>query len=248
VDSNPEPKPSMQIEVRPNGPYKVTGGIPLVSKTQVVSECGEPLAWRKDGQIEVAGEYYLCRCGRSQLMPFCDGAHRARPFDGTEHAPVNLSVKRRMEYPGSVHFNVYFDMDLCMESGFCANRLTSVAELTEQSDDIGARTQLISMIEHCPSGALTYHFLGDNKDNEVDLPVAIAVTTEITSEGPIAGPLWVMGGIPIVRADRQPFERRNRVTLCNCGRSQCKPLCDGTHRQGEYQRKPVIFEQVKNLK
>jgi len=56
------------------------------------------------------------------------------------------------------------------------------------------------------------------------------VTTEITSDGPIAGPLWVTGGIPVLRSDGQPFEIRNRVTLCNCGHSGSKPLCDGTHR------------------
>ena len=45
-----------------------------------------------------------------------------------------------------------------------------------------------------------------------------------------AGPLWVTGGIPIERADGEPLERRNRVTLCRCGLSGQKPLCDGTHR------------------
>ena len=56
------------------------------------------------------------------------------------------------------------------------------------------------------------------------------VTTEITSDGPIDGPLWVTGHIPVERADGQPMETRNRVTLCNCGKSKNKPLCDGSHR------------------
>ncbi len=241
-------KPSMQIFVRPNGPYKVTGGIPLVVKTQVVSELGEPLAWKKIGEIDIEEEYYLCRCGRSQLMPFCDGMHRAKPFDGSEHAPITPTEKRRMEYPGGSELKVYFDFDLCMESGFCANRFTSAAELVEKSDDIGVRTQLISMIEHCPAGALTYRIHGVAGDIEVDLPIQIAVTTEITSSGPILGPLWVTGGIPILRSDSQPFERRNRVTLCNCGHSSTKPLCDGSHRQDDYRRPPISLEQVKDFK
>ena len=58
----------------------------------------------------------------------------------------------------------------------------------------------------------------------------IADTTEITAEGPIHGSLWVTGYVPIERADGKPFETRNRVTLCNCGESKNKPLCDGTHR------------------
>jgi CDGSH-type Zn-finger protein len=44
------------------------------------------------------------------------------------------------------------------------------------------------------------------------------------------GPLWVTGNIPILRADGQPLEIRNRVTLCRCGCSGAKPLCDGAHR------------------
>ncbi len=87
------------------------------------------------------------------------------------------------------------------------------------------------MIERCPSGALTYAMEAGQADIEPDLPQQIAVVTEIASDGPIAGPLWVTGGIPIERADGQPFETRNRVTLCCCGKSKIKPLCDGTHRE-----------------
>ena len=67
-------------------------------------------------------------------------------------------------------------------------------------------------------------------DIEPDLPQQVAITTEVTSDRPIPGALWVTGGVPVERADGQPFERRNRVTLCCCGLSENKPLCDGTHR------------------
>jgi CDGSH-type Zn-finger protein len=42
--------------------------------------------------------------------------------------------------------------------------------------------------------------------------------------------LWVTGCIPVERADGKNFETRNRVTLCRCGKSKAKPLCDGMHR------------------
>ncbi len=57
---------------------------------------------------------------------------------------------------------------------------------------------------------------------EPDLPKEVAVTPD--------GPLWVSGWIPIERADGQPLETRNRITLCVCGESKKKPLCDGTHK------------------
>jgi CDGSH-type Zn-finger protein len=92
------------------------------------------------------------------------------------------------------------------------------------------RSHVIAMIERCPSGSYVYALDEGGADVEPDLPAQIAVTVEITSDGPIEGPLWVSGGIPIERADGQPLETRNRVTLCRCGQSKNKPLCDGTHR------------------
>jgi hypothetical protein len=43
------------------------------------------------------------------------------------------------------------------------------------------------------------------------------------------GPIWVRGGIPVESAAGKPYEVRNRVTLCRCGKSSNKPFCDGSH-------------------
>ena len=228
---NDNPGNSKKIVVRTDGPYIVYGGVPLVSKIQVVSEYGEPLTWKKDGEIPADEPYYLCRCGQSGCKPFCDRTHRNIGFDGTEKAPTDTDAERRETYPGSSHIVIRMDMDLCTSSGFCANRMTGIGEMAAQSDDTQVRALAIAMIEHCPSGALTYALKEGEEDIEPDLPEQIAVTTEITTEGAIQGPLWVTGGITIFRSDGQPFERRNRVTLCNCGHSQLKPLCDGSHRE-----------------
>jgi hypothetical protein len=79
----------------------------------------------------------------------------------------------------------------------------------------------MAMIERCPSGALTYAV--DGEQIEPDLPPQIAVIPD--------GPLWVSGGIAVERADGSALEARNRVTLCRCGQSATKPLCDGSHQQ-----------------
>src|SRR5512143_2489366 len=98
--SNDANKPKL-IEICSDGPYMVTGNIPLVEKTQVVSEFGEPLSWRKDGEIPTDEGYLLCRCGQSGDMPFCDRTHAKIQFDGTETASNNPSVERQETYPGS---------------------------------------------------------------------------------------------------------------------------------------------------
>jgi hypothetical protein len=102
--------------------------------------------------------------------------------------------------------------------------------MVPETGDSLVRAQIMAMVERCPSGSYAYALEEGGPDIEPDFPQQIAVTTEITSDGPIDGPLWVTGKLPIERADGQPFETRNRVTLCGCGRSKTKPLCDGTHR------------------
>ena len=228
----------MWIEVEADGPYTVHGAVPLVRKTQVVSEYGEPLTWQKQGVIETSGEYRLCRCGQSNEMPFCDDTHRYADWDGTETADPRPTAARQEVYPGGIGIVVRSDAALCCESGFCANRIAHVRDMLPATVEPQVRGRIMAMIERCPSGSLTYAIAEGGPDIEPDLSQQIAVTTEITSEGPIAGPLWVTGSIPIVRSDGQPFEMRNRVTLCNCGHSKDKPLCDGTHRSPAVRRPP----------
>lgn len=219
-----------KIVVQKDGPYVVYGGIPLVRKTQVVSEYGEPLTWKTEGPIETHENYTLCRCGKSATFPFCDNTHRGINFDGTEMADTHTNQERRTTYPEGVHVSVSYDDYVCMNSGFCRNRFRGIEEMLPDTGDSEIRSLVIGMIERCPSGSYTYSIEPGEADIEPDYPEQVAVTTEITSDGPIRGSLWVTGNIPIERSDGQPFEIRNRVTLCNCGQSLIKPLCDGTHR------------------
>lgn len=225
-----------KIVVQSDGPYEVQGGIPLVRKVQIVSEYGEPLTWEKKETLPTGESYNLCRCGQSHTKPFCDASHFEDFFDGTETADPGQTVDRQFTLEGSEKINVRRDYSLCMESGYCANRLTDVDGMVRKADDPQVRAQVMAMIERCPSGSYVYSVQKDGPDIEPDLPEQIALTTEITSDGPIEGSLWVTGNIPIERSDGQPLETRNRVTLCSCGLSNNKPLCDGTHREAQTQK------------
>jgi len=220
-----------KIKVRPHGPYLVEGDIALVKKTQIVSEFGEPLNWQKDGEIPHAETYALCRCGHSKGKPFCDATHREIGFDGTETADTTTFAERQHVDERGVGIVVKSDFSLCMNSGFCGNRVTKIKKMVPDTAEPKVRAEIMAMIDRCPSGTYSYSMDKDSPDVEADLPVQIAQTVEITGAGPIEGPLWVTGYIPVERADGEPFETRNRVTLCNCGKSKCKPLCDGTHRR-----------------
>jgi CDGSH-type Zn-finger protein len=232
TDSSENTREGKQIVVIRNGPYALEGNIPLVRKTQIVSDLGEPLAWKKEASLAGAeGKYYLCRCGGSATKPFCDGTHRKAGFDGTEMADIASTRARQSIFPHATCITVRKDSSLCMGSGFCGLHDVDMAQLVASTDDTSMRALVMAIVEHCPSGALTYSLEPGGADIEPDLPEQVALTTEITSGGPIEGPLWVTGGIPVQRSDGQPMEIRHRVTLCNCGNSCSKPLCDGTHRQ-----------------
>ena len=211
-----------RIIVEHHGPYRVVGGVPLSRKAPVTSEHGEPLTWQKTRTYNLHGNYALCRCGKSANKPFCDDAHESSGFDGTETADATDFADRAKSYQGT-GIAVKDDRALCTYAGFCGSRATNVWRMTRQTEDTAVRAQVIAMVERCPSGALTYSIIEGGPDVEPDLSKGVAVTPD--------GPLWVTGSVPIERADGQPLEARNRVTLCRCGASKTKPLCDGAHTE-----------------
>ncbi len=225
-----EEKTGAKITVTRDGPYIVSGGVPLVRKVAVVTEQGEPVTWKKTANLPASGEYALCRCGHSHEKPFCDGTHCEIDFDGAETADPSPVSERRATLPGGKGLVVRRDYSLCTEAGFCGNRFTNIDKLLADAEDPNVLLQIIAMVERCPSGSYSYAFSEGEPDVEPDLPQQIAVTTEMTSDGPIMGPLWVTGWVRLERADHKPIEARNRVTLCRCGLSKNKPLCDGEHR------------------
>ena len=125
---------------------------------------------------------------------------------------------------------------LCMSSGFCARVSGTIEDFSQFSDNPEDHKIAIKMVEDCPSSSLTYSLDRDGEDIEKPYPMQIALTREGVANVLVNGPYWVMGYVPIQRSDQVPFEPRNRITLCACGHSRLKPLCDGTHRNiAEYE-------------
>ena len=68
------------ITCLPDGPRLVQGPVPLVRKTAVHSEHGEPLASKTSDPLDTNPSYALCGCGASANKPFCDGSHEEAGF------------------------------------------------------------------------------------------------------------------------------------------------------------------------
>ncbi|OOZ17975.1 hypothetical protein BOW28_03760 [Solemya velum gill symbiont] len=220
------------IKILPDGPYAIQGEIPLTRKSIMRSEGGESLAWSMDGDVETMPDYALCRCGASRNKPFCDGSHATIEFDGSETADRKSYSESQKEYPGK-GILMKDVRSLCFHAGFCSNRATNAWELSRKTDDIQARTELIAMVEHCPSGALTYALDNARKHHETGEAAWQSIEPALSRSIALMpnGPIWVTGGIKIIRSDNTPLEIRNRVALCRCGHSKNKPFCDGTHAE-----------------
>ena len=165
----------------------------------------------------------MCRCGASSNKPYCDGTHARTEWDDTDNAPEGSYAERTKSYGGD-GIEVLDDRGICVHAGFCGNQVTNVWKMAAKTSDSRIRAEAIAMIERCPSGALSYTV--DSEPIEPDLPVQIAVIPD--------GPLWVSGGLEVTRSDGTRLETRNRVTLCRCGQSGSKPLCDGSHQEAGF--------------
>jgi len=216
---------SMKITVSRNGPYIVTGGVPLITSEIRHDEEGYCRNWREVKRYPLQEQYALCRCGNSKNKPFCDGTHTKIHFDGTEtgdYEPYNIGAK---VISGPV-LTLTDNKHLCVHAGFCV-RAGGTWDLVRQSDNPEARDTAIEEACDCPSGRLV---ILDNATGEVIEPEfeksIVVVESPPRHEH---GPLWVRGGIPIESADCKQYEIRNRVTLCRCGKSENKPFCDGSH-------------------
>jgi CDGSH-type Zn-finger protein len=212
-----------KITVANGGPYLVSGSMPITTKTPITSEHGEPLTWKTDATSETKEKVALCRCGASANKPYCDGSHASIEWDDTDNAPDGTYAERAKSYGGE-GIEMFDDRPTCVHAGFCGNNVTNVWKMAADTGDSRIRAEAMAMIERCPSGALTYAV--DGETIEPDLPTEVAVIPD--------GPLWVSGGVEISRADGTSLEVRNRVTLCRCGQSASKPLCDGSHKEAGF--------------
>lgn len=209
------------IKVITQGPYVVTGGIPIKNSMIKSNEKGQSTGWyvgetRDDGQ-----EYALCRCGHSKHYPFCDGSHEHVEWDGTCTASTEPYAKAAKVYKGAGDFCLMDQEDLCAIVRYC-DPDGSCWNLIQKADTVDK-----ALIEtcSCASGRLTVV-----KDGKLIEP-ALEKEIECIDDRPRnhLGPLWVKGGIPVETEDGVKYEVRNRVTLCRCGRSKNKPFCDGEH-------------------
>ena len=213
-----------RIKVSQNGPYLVSGGIPLAKQTIGIDAEGYSYEWREGTKYPSQENYALCRCGRSKNRPFCDGTHIKVDFRGKEAASREPYENQAEKIDGPA-IELTDARELCAAARFC-DRAGGVWNLTKQSGNPKAKRMAIEEAGNCPSGRLVV-WDKEGKAIEPEFEPSIGLV-EGPQEG-MNGPIRVRGGIPIESTDGSTYEIRNRVTLCRCGKSSNKPFCNGSH-------------------
>jgi CDGSH-type Zn-finger protein len=213
------------IRIAKDGPYIVTGEVPLMRQRIVCDADGESIEWREGEAYPVSETYALCRCGRTGTPPFCDGTHGRVGFDGTETASREPYLERADWIEGE-GIRLSDAPGFCSHARFCM-RGEGIWDLVERSEDPEAQKTALGMAANCHSGRLVIWDRVTGDPIEPVLEPSIGVVEEPDGR---PGPLWVRGGIPVISADGTAYEVRNRMTLCRCGRSENRPFCDGAHR------------------
>ncbi|KZX10291.1 iron-binding zinc finger CDGSH type [Methanobrevibacter filiformis] len=227
----------MKIKIIKSGPYLVTGNVPLSKIEFVIDENNSPICFGKKERIETSETYSLCRCGHSNNKPFCDGNHGKIGFKGEEIASKNLADLKNNDIETD-KVKLIDRTIFCDHSRFCL-REGGIRKLiddgTEESIEIA-----IEEAKNCPSGRLTLINKENNESSESEYEREIIMIYD--SGEKVQGPIWVRGGIEIESSNGDNYDIRNRITLCQCGKSENKPFCNGSHwvsqeRQAKFRKK-----------
>jgi CDGSH-type Zn-finger protein len=224
-----------KVEVTKDGPYLVSGGLPLQGEVIGTNREGDSVKWEAGAKFPDKASYALCRCGHSASKPFCDGSHAKVGFDGTETASREPYEKQATLMEGPA-MSLTDAEALCAFARFCDPK-GRVWNLVNRTDDPASRETFVQEACDCPSGRLVAWDNATGKPIEPKFEPSVGLIED--PEKNCSGPIWLKGGVQVVAADGFKYEVRNRVTLCRCGASQNKPFCDGQHAAVGFQSKSV---------
>jgi CDGSH-type Zn-finger protein len=214
-----------KVLITKDGPYLISGNIPLAKEIATVGESNEPEEWVKGEKYPEQESYALCRCGMSKNKPFCDGSHLKNNFNGAETAGIKNYTKQAEKLSGP-ELDLADAPELCSSARFC-HLAGGTWNNVENSNNPEAKKIAIQTACNCPSGRLVAIDKNTKEPIEPKFEPSIGIIEDPQAE--VSGPLWLKGGVKLVSADGINYEKRNRVTLCRCGKSKNKPFCDGSH-------------------
>ncbi len=146
-----------------------------------------------------------------------------------------MNEQKIYRYTGS-QIHVDWDERLCIhmgECGYASGDLFVTGRDPWCQPDLSSPDEICSIIQRCPSGALSCC----NKQGENLAPAATENQITVSYKGPYfcQGQLEIDGA-----ADDMPGVR-HRAALCRCGLSANKPFCDNSH-EGQFEDYGAVGE------
>ena len=212
----------MSIKITRNGPIIVRGGVPLIE--EIITPVDDHYVYAPGRELPQRQVYSLCRCGKSAIHPFCDGAHAHFAFDGTETASRDSFIDRAEVLPGPAVD--LLDDYRCAYARFCYRDAGDAWDLLETATGGNELQEGIRGASECPAGRLVAR---DKEGHMFEDEYEPCVSILQDPEKALGCAIFVKGYVPIEGADGHVYEVRNRVALCRCGNSKNKPFCDSAH-------------------
>lgn len=199
----------LSIEPIKNGPLKI------VNQTE---ESLKNILFYDSKPLDLEKTAFLCRCGRTNNQPYCDGTHIKYNFNSQNDLEEEI-----IQVYDSKNVTVTFNRSICAGSANCVKKFPEI--YTSESEnwihpELGTLENIIQSVKDCPSGALSYTL---NKDCQLESCQKEKI--DIIKNGPIQ----VRGPIDIKIEKWSSFANKTKFTLCRCGSSQNKPFCDYSH-------------------
>ncbi len=162
----------------------------------------------------------LCRCGGSNIKPYCDGTHARIGFVSNKdpkRTPDQLDTYEAKD------ITVLDNRGTCCHFGNCTDHLPQVFHhegdpfVTPSGADANSIEQIV---RQCPSGALGFIRDGETYTGEQREPeIYVAENASY----------YVRGAIELEGEPMNAGASREHYALCRCGQSKNKPFCDGSH-------------------
>ncbi len=175
-----------KIQITKDGPYIVTGGLPLSEQWIVTNAGKETIEYREGKKFPPQPQYALCRCGQSANKPFCDGTHAKIKFDGTETASHEPYLKQAETIEGPTM--VLTDQEnLCAFARFCDPK-GRIWNLVKQTDNPEAQEIVKHEAGHCPAGRLVAWDRKTGKAIEPKFEPSLGLIEDTDKQ--VSGPIW----------------------------------------------------------
>lgn len=113
----------------------------------------------------------------------------------------------------------------CIHSAVCLRGLPKVFDLKQKpwiNMDAATSEEIIDLVHHCPSGALSIKGEPDAPTESHDVNIIKLVKK---------GPVIVEGDAEVTEEKGEVVKHQKAVAFCRCNLSKKYPYCDGSHVQ-----------------